>query len=57
LIGERARGVCARLPFDAGFGELGYGFASGTVTFDPFANLAYVRSAIEGFAEKGGAAG
>jgi uncharacterized protein with beta-barrel porin domain len=57
LIGERARGVCARLPFDAGFGELGYGFASGRVTFDPFANLAYVRSAIEGLAEKGGAAG
>jgi outer membrane autotransporter protein len=39
-----------------GFAELGYGFASGKVAFEPFANIAYVRSSTDGFDEKGGVA-
>ncbi|PSJ56456.1 hypothetical protein C7I85_24570 [Mesorhizobium soli] len=38
------------------FGELGYGINAGAVTFEPFANLAYVNLHTDGFAEKGGVA-
>lgn len=38
------------------FGELGYGIQAGGVAFEPFANLAYVSLATDGFGEKGGAA-
>jgi fibronectin-binding autotransporter adhesin len=38
------------------FGELGYALQAGKLTFEPFANLAYVGHSTDGFAEKGGAA-
>ena len=38
------------------FGELGYGIRAGIVAFEPFANLAYVSLATDGFREQGGAA-
>lgn len=38
------------------FGELGYGIQAGGVALEPFANLAYVSLATDGFGEKGGAA-
>ncbi|WP_201415031.1 autotransporter domain-containing protein [Mesorhizobium sp. J8] len=38
------------------FGELGYGFRSGNVGFEPFANLAYVNLHTDAFTEQGGAA-
>lgn len=38
------------------FGELGYGMRAGNMSFEPFANLAYVNVHTNGFAEKGGAA-
>jgi outer membrane autotransporter protein len=38
------------------FGEFGYGIQAGGVAFEPFANLAYVSLATDGFGEKGGAA-
>jgi outer membrane autotransporter protein len=39
------------------FGELGYRFDAPSVSFEPFANLAYVKLRTDGFAEEGGAAG
>ncbi|OQM74227.1 autotransporter outer membrane beta-barrel domain-containing protein [Manganibacter manganicus] len=38
------------------FGELGYKIDAGAVSFEPFANLAYVSLNTDGFTEKGGAA-
>lgn len=38
------------------FGELGYKIDTVAASFEPFANLAYVRMRAEGFAEEGGAA-
>nr|WP_283817480.1 autotransporter domain-containing protein [Bradyrhizobium liaoningense] len=38
------------------FGELGYDVKTGAVTFEPFANLAYVNLHTNGFSEHGGAA-
>jgi outer membrane autotransporter protein len=38
------------------FGELGYGVRAGAVTWEPFANLAYVNLHTGGFTERGGAA-
>ncbi len=38
------------------FGEVGYGFAAGSATVEPFANLAYVNLHTDGFTERGGAA-
>jgi outer membrane autotransporter protein len=38
------------------FGELGYRVDTAAVSFEPFANLAYVRLRAHGFTEKGGAA-
>ncbi|PSJ63565.1 autotransporter outer membrane beta-barrel domain-containing protein [Pseudaminobacter soli (ex Li et al. 2025)] len=35
------------------FGELGYGIQAGSVAFEPFANLAYVNLATDGFSERG----
>lgn len=46
--------------YDAGtgqvFGEFAYAVRTGTVEFEPFANLAYVQLNRDGFAEHGGAA-
>jgi outer membrane autotransporter protein len=39
-----------------GFGEIGYKLAAGEVSLEPFANLAYVSLATDGFNEAGGAA-
>ncbi|WP_179119638.1 autotransporter domain-containing protein [Ensifer adhaerens] len=38
------------------FGELGYGLQADGLSFEPFANLAYVNVHTDGFTEKGGAA-
>ncbi|WP_263498419.1 autotransporter domain-containing protein [Mesorhizobium sp. CA13] len=38
------------------FGETGYKIDTGAVSFEPFANLAYVSLHTDGFREKGGAA-
>lgn len=38
------------------FGELGYGMQAGSLSFEPFANLAYVNVQTDSFTEKGGAA-
>lgn len=38
------------------FGEVGYGLQAGSLSFEPFANLAYVNVHTDGFTEKGGAA-
>lgn len=38
------------------FDELGYGIRTGSVAFEPFANLAYVTLHTDGVTEKGGAA-
>ncbi|QCI67184.1 autotransporter outer membrane beta-barrel domain-containing protein [Phreatobacter stygius] len=38
------------------FGELGYRIRAGRAAFEPFANLAYVNAATDGFTETGGAA-
>ena len=38
------------------FGELGYGLKAGTVDFEPFAGLAYVNVATDGYTEQGGPA-
>ena len=38
------------------FGEFGYGFRAGRLSFEPFANLAYVNLGTNGLAERGGAA-
>ena len=42
--------------FDQVFGEFAYGATAGAITFEPFANLAYVNLQTDGFAEQGGAA-
>jgi subtilase-type serine protease len=46
--------------YDAGtfqaFGELGYRIDTASASFEPFANLAYVKFDADGFAEEGGAA-
>lgn len=46
--------------YDAGtfqaFGELGYRFDMGVASFEPYANLAYVRGNADAFSERGGAA-
>jgi outer membrane autotransporter protein len=39
-----------------GFGEIGYKLAAGEVSLEPFANLAYVSLATDGFNEAGGSA-
>ena len=38
------------------FGEAGYTFDTGAVSFEPFANLAYVHLSTDGYTETGGAA-
>ena len=38
------------------FGEIGYGFALGTVAVEPFAGFAWVQVKTDGFTEAGGAA-
>jgi outer membrane autotransporter protein len=46
--------------YDAGtfqvFGELGYRVETASASFEPYANLAYVKFDADGFAEEGGAA-
>jgi outer membrane autotransporter protein len=54
-LGRELTGDTRGRTFQA-FGELGYGFSTGSTRIEPFANAAYVQQRIEGFNESGGAA-